>query len=159
MFYSRKFADPFFVRVDTVAHLYAICDIGKAGTGSERRHGCSELDTWPGSPEMIWVVMDCWVRMFFSSNRSFPLTKVPVLLFQFPAQYKACFSALSSSYSFGKSPTRASQSSFLWSLWTHTFIKFRRRFRIPLAKHSRAEILPKTLQPEKQSPSLFCTHL
>jgi hypothetical protein len=33
MFYSRKFVDPLFVRVDTVAHLYAICDTEKAETG------------------------------------------------------------------------------------------------------------------------------
>jgi hypothetical protein len=59
----------------------------------------------------------------FSSNRSFPLTRVPVRLFQFPAQCKACFSALSSSYSLGKSPTRTSQSSFLWSLWTNNIIR------------------------------------
>jgi hypothetical protein len=33
MFSSRKFVDPFFERVDSVAHLYAICDTGKAETG------------------------------------------------------------------------------------------------------------------------------
>jgi hypothetical protein len=47
MLYSRKLVGPFFVRVDTVAHLYAICDTGIAETGRRDQdgNGRSELET------------------------------------------------------------------------------------------------------------------